>query len=57
MYMSLREAARQFRVGRHWLKGFCDGRRIPLIKVGRMLALTPESFERLKRELAKASAA
>jgi hypothetical protein len=48
VHKSLREAARDLGVHRHWLRGFCEGRRIPLVKAGRMLALSPEAFKRVE---------
>jgi hypothetical protein len=44
-------------VHRHWLKGFCEGRRIPLVRAGRMLALSPENYARVRRYLAERTAA
>lgn len=57
MYRSLREAARVLGVHRHWLRGFCEGRRIPLVKAGRMLALSPESYARVQRYVSERAAA
>lgn len=53
MLKSLRRVARELHIDRYWLKGFCDGRRLPLVRRGRVLGLAPESVEKVKQHLAE----
>jgi phytoene/squalene synthetase len=54
---SLREAARELAVPRAWLKGFCEGRRIPLTRAGRTLVLSQRGFEQVQRYVSERAAA
>ena len=48
-YLSLREAARELGVNRTWLAGHLAALSIPLMPVGKSLAVRREDLKRVKR--------